>query len=281
MYLYFFQSKKTVTKQKNAKSSNKSMKTPKKMLPTPELKRKTPLSEENARKMQKVDSPTKLVKIYPSPRKLSQHNENSPQKSNSLTHSESVENLGLGSFTPKKSPRSMSNFKNNGKLSPRKLFCDTEISEVTRNTIENLNMLKQGAIGPNNFDLEAIYTSKNYNVQYNSLKTDIVDAFELKDVIFPKETHANHLFSILTDVFSNVINCGYFDEKEIDLVFACLSMSAKAQMLLARLLKRKRTWYRINSIQYLEIDKDLNPYMNELVDKGFCDSSKFLIYYLN
>lgn len=293
------------------------MKTPKKMIQSPDFKRKASQSNDGARKIPKIESPTKTVKIYPSSCGISQ-NENSPQKSNSFSgNSEinsftpkksfsspnylkkfnlknhelspqklnssmqnfgSVENLKMNSFTPKKSPRSLSNQKFIGKYSPRKLFGDTEIPDITRNVIDNLNMVKQGAIGPNNFNLETIYSTNNYQVHYNCLRTDPVNEFELNDVIFPKETHADHLFSIITDVFSNIINCGYFDEREVDFVFSCLCMSAKAQMLLARLLKRKRSWHRVNSIQYPEIDTNLNIYFNELIDKGFCVSSEFLFY---
>lgn len=262
--------KKLISTQKSANSQNKSIKTPKKMSSPVDLKRKAPLTNENVRKIPKVESPTKVVKIYPSPLgRNSQFNQNSPEKLNS----ESSESLRIGSFTPKKSPRSLGgNARHSGKISPRKLFNDTELPEIMRDVVENLNLVKQGGIGPNDFDLETIYDTRNYNVRYNSLKTDIDDKYELKDVILPRETHAEHLFSIVTDVFSSVINCGYFDENEVDLVFSCLSMSAKAQMLFARLLKRKRTWYRNNILQYPEIDKDLNPHMRELVNKGFCDS---------
>ena len=260
------------------------------MSDSPRLKRTIPQEDVIPQKFQKIDSsPSKIVNIYPSKENISGSTGKSFRKYNSFEISRSQSLLELqseailqspqriqrsSSFSPKKSPRSPA-IKSRISFSPRKIFGENLESESVRKAIENLNLHKQGAIVPNDFDLEKIYASRNWKVNYRSLRTDEVNKFELKDIIFPKEKHADNLFTIIIDVFSNVINCGYFDERELDLIFSTLTLSAKTQMLLARLLKRKKSWHRVAGIQYPEIASDLHIYFNELVEKGFCDSSKF------
>ena len=274
------------------KRNNSQVKVPKRknMENSPRKRSVTPI-ETNSPKIQKIGSPSgKIVKIYPSQEQISRSNENSPQKfslqrsnSDSLCRSQSESILNSSqrmqrstSFTPKKSLHcSTSNFTMG--FSPRKLFEETVSSEVTQVAIENLNLVKQGAIQPNNFNLNEIYASGKWDVNFRPLRTDVTEKFEIKDVIYPREKHADHLFTMIIDVFSNVINCGYFNEMELDFLFSALTLSAKSQMLLARLLKRKRSWYRLSAIQYPEIAKNLQIYFHELVNKGFCVSGNFCI----
>lgn len=288
--LFLLQLLKTAVSPRKRNSSPiiKVPKRPKSMASSPRKQASAPV-EANTPKIPKISSPSgKVVKIYPSQEQISRSNGNSPQKSSyrishaealSRSQSDSVLNCSQrieisSSFTPKKSPRgSSANFTRG--FSPRKLFEETISSEITQRAIENLNLRKQGAIGPNNFDLTKIYASGKFDMTYRSLRTDVVEKYELKDVIFPGEKHADHLFTMIVDVFSNVLNCGYFDETELDFLFTALTLSAKSQMLLARLLKRKRSWHRVSSIQYPEIAENLKMYFEELVDKGFCVSGKF------
>lgn len=180
-----------------------------------------------------------------------------------------------GSFTPKTTPQR----NNNGspqanKFTPRKLFFPDRINiNNVQQSIENLNLVRQGSIALNEFDLESTYREKEFSIVYSDIVSDS-EKFELKEINFPKEKHADHLLMIVMDVFTNPINCGYFFKTELDLIFSLFTLSSQAQSLFVRLLKRKLGWHRINlkSLQYTEISEDLNPFFQELVKNGFCSS---------
>ncbi|XP_015588319.1 fanconi-associated nuclease 1 [Cephus cinctus] len=174
-----------------------------------------------------------------------------------------LENLvKISSTSPSKSPK----YKQS--LSPRKLFSERIDMDLVQQAVENFNLAKQGAIKSNNFNLEEIYLKgldKEFKMEYGTLNLNAAVMYDVTDLKYPSEKHAAHVFAIITEVFSRGVNCGYFNEEELDITFSILTLSHKAQMLLARMLKRKRTWYRISDIKYNEIDMDLIPVFQELI----------------
>ncbi|XP_023246169.1 fanconi-associated nuclease 1 isoform X2 [Copidosoma floridanum] len=158
-------------------------------------------------------------------------------------------------------------------ISPRKLFfADRVIIDTVQQAVENLNLVRQGSITLNEFDLESIYEEKNFSFVYSDNIDPTSQKFELKDIIFPREKHADHLLMIVMDVFSEPMNCGYFLKDELNKIFQLFTLSLEAQTLFVRLLKRKIGWHRTSNIKYLEIASDLTPFFKELIEKGFCTS---------
>jgi len=172
-------------------------------------------------------------------------------------------------FTPKtsspikdaldKSPRA--------KIVRKKLF-KNEIEELISAMINNLNLAKEGAISSNDINLEKVYSSRRFNYNYNPINTSISTRYEINDVVVPMDRYSLHLFLAIVTVFSNPLNCGYFDQDELDLIFSLITLQRNAQALLIRMLKRKHTWHRISNIKYDEISNDLKPIFDELVSRS-------------
>lgn len=158
------------------------------------------------------------------------------------------------------------------KLARRKLFKD-RTEELLSMMIDNLNLAKEGAIANNDINLEKVYSSGTFNYKYNPINTSASMRYEISDVIVPVDTYSLHFFLIIVTVFSNPINCGYFDENELDFIFSLLTLSRRAQALLIRMLKRKYTWHRISNIKYDDISNDLKPIFDELVSRSVFKSS--------
>lgn len=158
------------------------------------------------------------------------------------------------------------------KIARRKLFKD-RTEELTSATINNLNLAKEGVIANNNFDLEKIYSSGRFNYQYNSIDTTVSTRYEINDVVVPTDMYSLHFFLVIVTVFSNPINCGYFDRDELDLIFSFITLQKSAQALLIRMLKRKHMWHRISHIKYDEISSDLKPIFDELVSRSIFKSN--------
>jgi hypothetical protein len=151
--------------------------------------------------------------------------------------------------------------------------------------IMNFNLVRQGSLVLNQFDLHEIYKNKIFNIHYNY--TDLnSQKYQLKSIRFTNEKH-NHLIMIVTDTFSNPLNCGYFLKTEIDTIFLLFTLSPESQMLFVKLLKKKLIWHRINMMKYPEISINLEPFVTELVQNGFCKSGNIIcnsfkfIYCLN
>ncbi|KAF7411508.1 hypothetical protein HZH66_000404 [Vespula vulgaris] len=144
--------------------------------------------------------------------------------------------------------------------------------ELTHIAIENMNLVKEGVIVANNFDLQKIYASNSFTFKYNRVDTRTSEKYEYNDVIIPTETYAALLFMIVVNVFSNPINCGYFDKDETDFIFSMFTLSVQAQMLFARILKRKYSWHRVTHLKYKNLADDLMPIYKELVSKSFFTS---------
>ncbi|XP_015179797.1 PREDICTED: fanconi-associated nuclease 1-like [Polistes dominula] len=173
-------------------------------------------------------------------------------------------------FTPKKS--STKEVSSPNSKSPKKLnlyLRQIVNKELTRTAIENMNLIKEGAIIGNNFNLQKIYASSTFTFRYNSIDTRVSEKYEYNDVTIPTETYAAHLFMIVVNVFSNPINCGYFDKEETDFIFSMLTLSIEAQILFARILKRKYSWHRVEHLKYQDLIKDFISTCKELVLKSF------------
>ncbi|KAJ8679397.1 hypothetical protein QAD02_015184 [Eretmocerus hayati] len=178
-------------------------------------------------------------------------------------------------FSPKVTPKKSTDASSpRSKLSsPRKLFFADRVNQTTvQQAIENLNFVRQGSIGLNEFDLEDIYQSTEFSIVYGDGVVQNSQKFEYSDIVFPKEKHADHLLMITMDVFSNAINCGYFLKSELDLIFTLFTLPPQSQMLFVRLLKRKLGWHRINKIGYQEVADNLTPFFKILVDNKLCSS---------
>lgn len=158
------------------------------------------------------------------------------------------------------------------KIARRKLFKD-KTEELISATINNLNLAKEGAIANNNFNLEKIYSSGRFNYQYNPIDTTLSTRYEINDVVVPTDMYSLHFFLVIVTVFSNPINCGYFDRDELDFIFSFITLQRSAQALLIRMLKRKHTWHRISNIKYNEISSDLKPIFDELVSRSIFQSN--------
>lgn len=134
-------------------------------------------------------------------------------------------------------------------------------------------MAKEGAIANNDIDLEKIYSSREFNYKYNRIDTTTSTRYEIEDMTVPTETSSRLFYSIVANVFSKPFNCGYFNEQEIDLIFALLTLSSNALALMIRMLKRKQTWNRTDHIKYDDISTDLRPVFDELVSRSVFKSN--------
>lgn len=159
-----------------------------------------------------------------------------------------------------------------GKIARKKLFKD-RTDELISATINNLNLAKEGAVANNDIDLEKVYSSGKFNYKYNPIDTTASMRYEIDDVVVPTDMYSLHFFLAIVTVFSNPINCGYFSEDELDLIFSLITLQKSAQALLIRMLKRKHTWHRICNIKYNEISDDLKPIFNELVSRSIFKSN--------
>lgn len=153
------------------------------------------------------------------------------------------------------------------KCSPQRKLFKNEMDELIDQTVDNLNAIKEGSITDNVINLEKVYSSRVFNYKYSSIDTTVSTKFEVNDVIVPTDTYSQHFFLVIVTVFSNPINCGYFDKDEAELIFTLLTLSKDAQALLIRMLKRKHTWHKVDNIKYNEISDDLRPIFEELVSQ--------------
>lgn len=223
-----------------------------------------------------TNSPTKIYGVSNSPMKMNGSSKLST-KSNRASSS-SKEPYPSSNTTPIKTPTRNAKppFSPRVKTTPHKARSDRVDTDLATRAVENLNQAKQGVIPLNDFDLEAIYAKKSFELEYGSLDTSTAIKYEAKDLRDPEDKHADHFFMVLVNVFSEPMNCGYFNDYELDTIFSLLTLSPKAQSLLVRMLKRKRGWHRVTAIQYPEIDPDLKPFFRELVEHGFLDDGKDL-----
>ncbi|XP_039306168.1 fanconi-associated nuclease 1 [Solenopsis invicta] len=178
-------------------------------------------------------------------------------------------------FTPKTSSPikdALDRSPERAKMVRRKLFKE-RTEKLVSTMINNLNLAKEGAIANNNIDLEKAYSSKIFNYRYNPIDTTASTRYEINDVVIPTDMYSLHFFLAIVIVFSNPINCGYFDRDELDLIFSLITLRKSAQALLIRMLKKKHTWHRVSNIKYDEISTDLKPIFDELVSRSIFKSN--------
>ena len=177
-------------------------------------------------------------------------------------------------YSKKKTPqRNLISSPKSDKFSPSKLCLSDRINiGSVKEAIKNFNLVRQDIISINEFDLESIYQDQEFNFSYSDNITSNQEKFDMKDIIFPQEKHADHLLMVVMDVFSNPINCGYFLKNELNQIFSLCTLSSESQILFIRLLKRKLGWHRISNIKYLDIANNLNPFLKELIQNKFCTS---------
>ncbi|EZA59668.1 Fanconi-associated nuclease [Ooceraea biroi] len=147
------------------------------------------------------------------------------------------------------------------------------MEELISTTIDNLNLAKEGAIANNDIDLERVYSDRKFDYEYSHIDTTTSTRYEISDVVVPVDMYSLHFFLVVVIVFSNPINCGYFNEHELNLIFSLLTLSRGAQALFIRMLKRKHAWHRVSSIKYAEVSDDLRPTFDELVSRSIFKSS--------
>ena len=183
----------------------------------------------------------------------------SPADSNSTSASKK------SNYSPKvasaKSPRN---------IAVKKHFRDIVDTEVVKQAIECMNLAKQGAIPPNNFDLDKIYSKGTFAFQYSPINTKAPTKYEPNEITYTDDLKSRVLVATIFIVFSTPVNCGYFSEDELDFVYSIVTLPKKAQMLLARMIRRKNTLYRKSSIDYPEIDSDLRDAFEILASRSIC-----------
>ncbi|XP_076183360.1 fanconi-associated nuclease 1 [Ptiloglossa arizonensis] len=167
------------------------------------------------------------------------------------------------------SPKESSN-KSLRNITPKKLFGRTIDTNIIINAIEHMNLRKQGAIPSNNFNLEQIYSNDIFNYQYNHINTKASVKYEVNKIISPNDLNSKILFTTIFTVLSEPVNCGYFDENELDFIYSIITLPVEAQTLLVSMIKRKRTWHRKSNIKYPEIISNLQDVFKLLVSRSVC-----------
>ena len=155
-------------------------------------------------------------------------------------------------------------------IEKKNLFDENINNSIIIQTIKNMNLVKQGGISLHNFDLEKIYSKNTFNYQYNDINTENLTKYELNNINLSNDLNSKILFTTIFSVLSLPINCGYFDENDLNFIYSIITLSKNAQMLLARMIKRKRKWFRKSNISYPEIDTDLKDIFQILVSRSIC-----------
>ncbi|XP_034951589.1 fanconi-associated nuclease 1-like [Chelonus insularis] len=124
-------------------------------------------------------------------------------------------------------------------------------------------------VEPKEFDLETIFAEKIFDVKYGSLINSMIE--DVKIMECGKNKHVERLFAAIVDVFSMPMNCVYFNKSELNFVRRFLTISEKAQIVLARLLKWKPGWYRVSKVS-LQLEMPVyEQIVKELTENGFFD----------
>ncbi|CAK9817589.1 Fanconi-associated nuclease 1 [Anthophora quadrimaculata] len=172
--------------------------------------------------------------------------------------------------------QSRSPFKTASSRSPRTTvgkgqFVESKDDDIVIQAIKNMNLARQGVIPLHNFNLIKIYSTNTFNYQYSSVDGETFMKYNVKDINLSRDLNSKILLTTIFRVFSNHINCGYFDENDLDFIYSIITLPASAQMLLVRLIKRNRTWLRGSKIKYPEIEvDDLKDTFKILVSRSIC-----------
>lgn len=183
----------------------------------------------------------------------------------------SLQNINSSSIHKKLSYTSRISFENKSQIIEKKNLFDENINNsIIIQTIKNMNLVKQGAISLHNFDLEKIYSKNTFDYQYNDINTENLMKYDLNNINLCNDLNSKILFITIFSVLSLPINCGYFDENDLDFIYSIITLPINAQMLLAKMIKRKRKWFRKNNINYPEIDTELKDIFQILVSRSIC-----------
>ncbi|XP_060828219.1 fanconi-associated nuclease 1-like [Bombus pascuorum] len=158
------------------------------------------------------------------------------------------------------------------RISPRKkLFGENIDTAILTEAIKCMNLARQDV--SHKFDLTSIYfknTFDTYSNIDNNINSEAVTKYKLSDIDLCDDLNAKTLFITIFLVLSNPINCSYFNEDELDFIFSIITLPKNAQMLLARMIKRKRTWFRKSSVVYPEIATELKHTFEVLALRSIC-----------
>ncbi|CAK9833657.1 Fanconi-associated nuclease 1 [Anthophora retusa] len=172
--------------------------------------------------------------------------------------------------------QSRSPFKAASSRSPRAIvrkgqFVESKDDDIVIQAIKHMNLARQGAIPLHNFNLIEVYSKNTFNYQYSSVNGETFVKYNVKDINLSRDLNSKILLTTIFRVFSNHINCGYFDKNDLDFIYSIITLPASAQMLLTRLIKRNRTWFRGCKIKYPEIEvDDLKDTFKILVSRSIC-----------
>ncbi|XP_043260835.1 fanconi-associated nuclease 1-like [Colletes gigas] len=153
---------------------------------------------------------------------------------------------------------------------PQNLSGHTQHNDIITKAIEHMNLAKHGAIPPNNFNLEKIYSNSRFNYQYSCINTKTSVKYEESEINFSNNLNSKILSAVIFTVLSNPVNCGYFDENEMDFIYSIVTLPVNAQLLLTCMIKRKKTWHRKSNIKYPEIASNLQPVFKLLASRSIC-----------
>lgn len=157
------------------------------------------------------------------------------------------------------------------RISPRKnLFGENIDTDIVTEAIKCMNLARQDV--SHKFDLKSIYLTRfdTYSNIDNNINSEVATKYKLNDIDLCDDLNSKTLFTTIFLVLSNPINCRYFDEDELDFIFSIITLPKDAQMLLARMIKRKRTWFRKSSVVYPEINTDLKHTFEVLASRSIC-----------
>lgn len=156
------------------------------------------------------------------------------------------------------------------RIARKKLFDEIIDSGIITQAIEYMNLTKQGVIALNNFNMEEIYSRSTFEYQFKKINTTTPLKYKLSDISLCDDLNSKIFFTTIFDVFCNPVNCGYFNESELDFIYSIITLPKNAQMLLARMIKRSRKWFRESTIKYPEIGEDLKDTFEILVSRSIC-----------
>ncbi|CAK9798882.1 Fanconi-associated nuclease 1 [Anthophora plagiata] len=212
--------------------------------------------------------------------KASNNNEVRPKKIRKVSDipgtNENNVSLTNNNNPPSTSGQSRSPVKAASSRSPRTTvrkgqFIESKDDDIVIKAIKHMNLARQGAIPLHNFNLTKVYSTSTFNYQYSSVDAETSVKYDIRDINLSRDLNSKILLTTIFRVFSNYINCGYFDENDLDFIYSIITLPASAQMLLARLIKRNRTWFRGSKIKYPEIEvDDLKSIFKILVSRSIC-----------